>query len=131
MSEKKLVRRVSKADAKIDKVEKPTIHQTSPKARRKKDITNTYEIEQFKKLVGKNAIQLSKGFAVKLDLKMREKILSGSVTTIAMTGYVKNGVVYIYNGVERYVAVNSISYAELKKLKKEIYIVINQTNQIN
>jgi hypothetical protein len=47
-----------------------------------------------------------------------------------MTGFVSSGVIYIFNGVERLLAIHSISYAEIKKNNLSIDIIINQYSKL-
>jgi len=43
-----------------------------------------------------------------------------------MTGLVSSGIIHIFDGVDRLLAINAISYAEIKKASLDIDIIINQ-----
>lgn len=104
---------------------------TSPKAKKKKCVKNTFELIQFKKMIGKGLITVYKGAVAIPEEGIKEKILSGTYKSIAMTGFVSGGIVYIFNGVERLLALHSISYAEIKKNDIEIDIIINQYSKLS
>jgi hypothetical protein len=105
---------------------------TSPRAKKKKCVKNTFEIIQFKKMIGKDLITLHKGVvSPEQNPDLKAKILSGSIKIIGMSGYVSGGIVYIFDGADRLIAVNSISYADIKKYKLEIDIVVNQYSNLS
>ena len=112
--------------AKATKTNKPQ----SPRAKKKKCVKNTYDLIQFKKMIGKGLILPYKAtnFQITQDmlLSIKEKIISGSVKTIGMSGFVSSGIVYVFDGIHRLIAVNSISYADIKKAKLEIEVFLNQ-----
>lgn len=102
--------------------------------KKKKSTKNTFDIVQFKKMIGKGLITVWNGLvidkkAISEDIKkVKEKILSKSIKSIAMTGYTNNGVLYIFSGIDRLLGINGVSYSDLKKaqLDSEIEIIINQ-----
>lgn len=112
--------------AKATKTNKPQ----SPRVKKKKCVKNTYDLIQFKKMIGKGLILPYKAtnFQITQDmlLSIKEKIISGSVKTIGMSGFVSSGIVYVFDGIDRLIAVNSISYADIKKAKLEIEVFLNQ-----
>lgn len=100
---------------------------TKPKVKKKKATQNTYDLVQFKKMIGKGLIEPQKGSSVVQDPSMKEKILTKSVKIVAMTGTVNNGIIYITDGVERLLAINSVSYAEIKKHDLDLEVIVTQT----
>ena len=108
----------------------PLPQQMSPKSKKKKSITNTYELVQFKKMLGKGLVMPFKGVEATVNPKVKEKILSGNVKTIGMSGFVRGGVIFIFDGVDRLLAINSITYADIKKTKIDIEIIVNQYNNL-
>ncbi len=99
---------------------------TKIKSKKKKPSVNQYDLLQFKKMVGKGLVMLCKNIAAVNDPTLRDKIISKAAKSVAMTGFVKGGVLYIYEGIDRLLAVNSISYADIKKHGIELDIIINQ-----
>ena len=103
---------------------------TSPKKIKKKLFKNTFELLQFKKMIGKGLVAVHKGIPLTQDetesKKLREKILSGTVKTIGMSGVINGGILYIFDGIERLIALNSITYADIKKTNLDIDILVNQ-----
>jgi hypothetical protein len=102
----------------------------SPKQKKKKCVRNTFELVQFKKMIGKGLVTAYKGAVALPDQNIKDKILTGNIKSIAVTGFVSSGVIYIFNGVERLLAIHSISYAEIKKYNLEIDIVLNQYSKL-
>lgn len=98
----------------------------SKKQKKKRLVQNTYDLAQFKRLIGKGLITQLKCAAATFDVELKNKILSKSIKSIAMTGIVSNGIVYIFEGVDRLLALNAVSYAEIKKYDLEIDVIINQ-----
>ena len=100
--------------------------------KKKKPVKNVFEITQFKKMMGKGLITVWNGAVVDKKMiidevkKIKDKLISGSIKSIGMTGYVNNGVLYIFDGIERLFVINAISYTELKKNQLDIEIFINQ-----
>ncbi len=106
----------------------------SPKAlkqKKKRLIQNTFELTQFKKMIGKGLVCPFKGVNSIFDPELKNKILSKLVKTIAMTGFISGGIVYIYDGVDRLLALNAVSYAEIKKADLEIDIILNQYSNLS
>ncbi len=110
----------------------------SPK--KKKVIKNIFDIVQFKKMLGKNMIKLcnvvsgkkAKDIVAEEDVKKtKEKILSGSVKTIALHGYVSSGVIYIFKGIENLIVISHLTYSELKKNNVSLDIVIFQYEKLS
>jgi hypothetical protein len=101
------------------------------KIKKKKCVKNTFELTQFKKMIGKGLITVYKGSVAIPEEDIKGKILSGTYKSIAMTGFVSGGIVYIFNGVERLLALHSISYAEIKKNNIDIDIIINQYSKLS
>jgi hypothetical protein len=109
------------------KVEVKKVENINTKSVNKKKCTkNIYEIIQFKKMIGKGLIVPYKGVPASSNVDIKSKILSGSVKTIGMSGFVSSGVIHIFDGVDRLAAINSISYSDIKKAKLDIDICINQ-----
>lgn len=77
-------------------------------------------------MIGKGLITIRKGSPTTLDISIKEKILSKTAKTIGMTGILHAGIIYIVDGVDRLIALNSISYAEIKKNNLDIDIVVSQ-----
>jgi hypothetical protein len=108
------------------------IKQQSKPVKKKKAIKNTFDIMQFKKMTGKGLVTVWSGIVIDKKTmneeikKIKDKVLNGSVKSIALTGYLNNGIIYIFSGVERLHVINSISYSELKKTQIEIEVIINQ-----
>jgi hypothetical protein len=111
-------------------IKKLVVKPTSPKQKKKKCVKNTFELTQFKKMIGKGLIVVYKGSVALPDQDIREKILSGGIKSIAMTGFVSSGIIYVFNGVERLLAIHSVSYAEIKKHNLEIDIILNQYSKL-
>jgi hypothetical protein len=100
-------------------------------AKKKKCIKNTFEFVQFKKMIGKGLITAYKNSAIDQNISIREKILSGSIKTIGISGFVSGGIVYIFDGVDRLLAIHSISYADIKKHRLDnIEIIVNQYSKM-
>lgn len=103
-----------------------------PKVKKRKAAKNTYDIVQFKKMIGKgiittwNGVVIDKKNMIEEAKKIKEKVLTGSIKSIGMSGYLNNGVLYIFNGIERLFVINSISYLEIKKANLDIEIIVNQ-----
>jgi len=98
----------------------------SPKKKKSKLVQNTFELIQFKKIIGKGLIVPFKGSTAIFDQSIKDKILSKTIKSIAMTGLVSSGIIHIFDGVDRLLAINAISYAEIKKASLDIDIIINQ-----
>lgn len=104
----------------------------SPKAKKKKKpITNTFELTQVKKMIGKGLIIPYKGADLALNQELKNKILSKAIKSIAITGFLSGGIIYIFEGVDRLTALNAVSYAEIKKTELEIDIYINQYSSLS
>lgn len=104
--------------------------QLSPKSKKKKCVKNTFELVQFKKMIGKGLVVPYKGANQPIDEKIKDKILSGLVKTIGMSGFVSSGIIYIFQGLDRLHSIHSISYAEIKKANLEIDICIAQYSKM-
>jgi len=107
----------------VKKPAKP-ISPTSPRTKKKKSVKNTFELVQFKKMIGKGLYVPYKGAVTTLDVSIKEKIMSKSVKSIGLSGFVSGGIVHIFDGVDRLLAIHSVSYADIKKadLSMEIYV---------
>ena len=97
------------------------VRSKSPIGKKKKAVKNTFDIVQFKKMIGKGMVKPWSGAtdyktAPEDIKKIKDKIIEGQVHTLGMIGYTNNGVLYIVSGSDRLAVVNSISYQELKKL---------------
>lgn len=107
-----------------------TIKPQSPRTKKKKCVKNTYDLVQFKKMIGKGLVIPYKTANFQIDPKaqaaIKEKIISGSIKTIGMSGFVSSGIVHVFDGIDRLIAVHSVSYAEIKKAKLEIEVFVNQ-----
>lgn len=113
------------------KVVKKAISPRSSKAKKKKPVQNQFELIQFKKMIGKGLVLPYKGAISPPDSDLKNKILSKSVKTIAMTGFISSGIIYIFEGVDRLLAINTVSYAEIKKADLEIDIILNQYSSLS
>lgn len=102
----------------------------SPRPKKKKCVRNTFDIVQFKKMIGKGLITAYKGSTQNDETNIKDKILSGNIKSIAMIGFVSSGIIYIFNGVERLIALHSISYADIKKHDLDIDILITQYSKL-
>lgn len=108
------------------------VKQSNSKKEKKKPCRNTYDVIQFKKLIGKSMIKQWTGSVVNKKTmaddcqKIRDKILSNTTKSLSMTGYVNNGIIYIFTGVDKLSAINSISYSDIKNLSIELEISISQ-----
>jgi hypothetical protein len=97
--------------------------------RKRKTVKNTFDITQFKKLVGKKLILPYKKAADKktileLSKNYAEKILSGKVKQIILSGFLNtNGTLYIFDGLEKYYALESLSYLAVKKIETPILVI--------
>ena len=108
-------------------VKKTVVSPTNSKKQKKKRLVqNTYDLSQFKRLIGKGLIIQLKCATATFDAELKNKILSKAIKSIAMTGIVSNGIVYIFDGVDRLLALNAVSYAEIKRHDLEIDIYVNQ-----
>ncbi len=122
---------------KVGGARKPTSPKTisSPKTKKaqkkKKVVQNQFELVQFKKMIGKGLVTYYKGANLTQDPDLKNKILSKSVRSIAMTGFVSGGIIYIFEGVDRLLAVNAVSYAEIKKADLDIDIILNQYSNLS
>jgi hypothetical protein len=110
---------------------------TSDKSQKKKPVKNTFDIVQFKKLLGKGMIKIYTGVIVDKKFatseeskKIKEKVLDGSIKSIGMTGYINEGIIYIFIGVERLLVISGISYLELKKAHVEAEVSILQYGKL-
>jgi hypothetical protein len=104
---------------------------------KKKFNKNTFDIIQFKKLLGKGVIKVwgdaimdKKAMLVNIK-KFKEKILSRSVKSVGLTGYVNNGIVFIFNGIDRMLAIGSTPYSDLKKNNIDIDVIITQYTKLS
>lgn len=100
-------------------------------AKKKASVKNTFDLVQFKKMVGKGMVKIWNGIVDKKlvaeeSKKIKDKILSGSIKSIGMSGYINEGVLYIFDGVERLLIINTISYSDLKKASINVDVIINQ-----
>ncbi len=102
----------------------------SPRSKKKKCVKNTFDMVQFKKMIGKGLVTMYKGAVYPQVNDIKDKILSGNIKSIAMTGFVSSGVIYVFNGIERLIAIHAISYADIKKHELEIEIIINQYSKL-
>ena len=103
----------------------------SPKARKKKKpVMDAFELIQVKKMIGKCLIVPYKGADLSLNQELKNKILSKAIKSIAITGFLSGGIIYIFEGVDRLIALNAVSYAEIKKDKLELDIYINQYSSL-
>lgn len=99
---------------------------------RRKVSRNVYDIVQFKKMIGKGLVVMWNGVVINKKTisteikKIKDKILAKNAKSIGLTGYCNNGIIYIFNGYDRLLAINSISYADLKKFNIELDIYVNQ-----
>jgi hypothetical protein len=104
----------------------------SPKSFKKKPIRNVYTLLQFKKHIGKKLIIPWKGMGVNIDREAISKIKTQIMNepnkkTITITCVCMGGILYVINGIEKYMGVNTISYDEIKKKNlKDVPIVIIQ-----
>lgn len=97
------------------------VRSKSPVGKKKKAVKNTFDIVQFKKMIGKGMVKPWSGATDYKNTpdeikKIKDKIVDGQIHTIGMIGYTNNGVLYIVSGSDRLAVINSISYQELKKL---------------
>lgn len=95
-------------------------------------VKNSFDLVQFKRLVGKGLIKLYSGLVIdkklltsKLD-NYKKRILNKNTRLINLTGYVHDGIVYIFIGYEKMLACSGISYAMIKKNNIELDICIKQ-----
>lgn len=107
------------------------------KSRKKKAIKNTFDLVQFKKMLGKGMIKMYTGIIIDKKYgtgeeakKIKEKVLDGSIKSIGMTGYINNGIIYIFIGLERLLVINNISYSELKKAQVEVEVNVLQYGKL-
>ena len=98
---------------------------SSPRTKKKPPVKNTFDLVQFKKMIGKGLILPYKNIA-KFDEKIKDKLLSKSVRMLYMTGFVSSGILYIFDGIDRLLAIAAISYAEIKKNELDFDIIIYQ-----
>jgi hypothetical protein len=113
------------------KVTKKAVSPRSTKVKKKKLVQNQFELIQFKKMIGKGLVLPYKGATSPPDSDLKNKILSKSVKTIAMTGFISSGIIYVFEGVDRLLAINAVSYAEIKKADLEIDIILNQYSNLS
>ena len=114
----------------MDKKSQEKRRSRSPKkSPKKRSIKNTYDIIQFKKMVGKGIItyhKLCKHLMID-DPKYKEKIISSSIKNVYLSGYLSNGIIYIYENLDKFCTINNISYSEIKNKNINCDIVIMQT----
>lgn len=91
--------------------------------RKKKYNKNVYDLFQFKKMIGKGVIKFSGAHHAKLTdkkafsdevKKIRDEILNNQINSISLNGFVSKGVLFIINDYDKYYAINSITYSEIK-----------------
>jgi hypothetical protein len=105
--------------------------------KKKKPVRNIFDIVQFKKMIGKglvtnwSGVVVDKKSAAEDSKKIKDKLLSGNVKTVGLTGYINNGVIYIFVGIEKLYGINSISYSEIKKAQVDIEIYVNQYSKLS
>ena len=94
---------------------------------------NTYFLPQFKKLMGKNLVDVWNGIIIDKKAiydnvkKIKDSVLSGQIKQINLIGYISdNGTLYIFSGVEKLYVIGSISYSDIKKYKLDIEISVVQ-----
>lgn len=103
---------------------------------KKKIIKNTFDLIQFKKMLGKGVVKIHTGVVIDKKAtaeevkKIKDRVLDGSIKQIGMSGYVNGGICYVFNGVDRLLVINSISYQELKKNNPDVEVVINQYGKL-
>jgi hypothetical protein len=118
---------------KIDKKPAEKRRSKSPKKSptKKKPVKNTYDIVQFKKMVGKDIITYHKPCKYLMidDVKYKERIINNMVKTIFLSGYIHNGIIYIYENLDKFCTINNISYAEIKNKNICCDIVIIQISK--
>lgn len=99
---------------------------------KKKLVKNVYEIVQFKKLVGKKlVVPYDKGVDKKTMAetikKYKEKISNGQVKNVILSCFLnKSGVLYVFSPLEKYYAVDQLSYAMIKNISCEVLITVFQ-----
>jgi hypothetical protein len=96
---------------------------------RSKSVKNIYDLYQVKKMIGKQLVVpytnvgttgLNKKLAQEESKKIKDNIMSMSkskttrVANLSLIGFVSSGVIYVISGLERYFAINSITYNEIK-----------------
>lgn len=110
----------------------------SPRTKKKKSVQNVFDLIQLKKMIGKNLVIAFKGAERLNDVQLTEtnilalknKILTNNVKVISLTGFLSVGVLNIFEGVDRLLAINAITYADIKKTNLDIDIVITQYKYI-
>lgn len=100
----------------------------SPRVRqkKKKHIQNTFDLVQFKKMIGKGLVLCSKGVVLIQDPSIKDKILTKQVRSISMNAVLSAGIIYVTEHPERLAAISAISYAEIKKYDLDVDVIINQ-----
>ncbi len=97
--------------------------------RKRKSVKNTFDITQFKKLIGKKLIlpyekAADKKTILELSKNYTEKILTGKSRQITLSGFLNtNGILYIFDGLEKYYALKSLSYLAIKKLELSVLVI--------
>jgi hypothetical protein len=104
----------------------------SPDTSKKKFVKNSYELIQFKKMLGKQIIIPYKGYPkINIDNIIREKIYKGDIKIIILFGFINNGIVNIFDGIESLFLINNLSYADIKKYDINMEIQINQYTNLS
>ncbi len=99
---------------------------------KKRVVKNLYDIVQFKKLVGKKLVLpydrgVDKKKMVETIKKYKEKIGNGQVKNIILSCFLnKSGILYVFSPLEKFYAVDQLSYAMIKNIGTEILITVFQ-----
>lgn len=117
------------------------VRSRSKSPKKKKIIKNVFDIVQFKKMIGKNMVKTCNVACtgkktkdiITLDeiKKSKEKILTGAVKTISLSGYINNGVIYIFKGLDHLIIMSHITYQDLKKHNISIDVVVFQYEKLS
>lgn len=110
---------------------KPRARSKSPSKKRKVN-KNVYDVVQFKKLIGKNLVKPCAAVVIDKKLIMDDiktnkgKILDGSARQLVFGGYLNKGILYIFNGVDKLILLDNISYSDIEKNGVSLDIVVFQ-----
>jgi hypothetical protein len=100
--------------------------------KKRKFTKNTYEITQFKKLIGKGLVKQCSNIVINKktvldDMKVnKEKIFTKVTKYLIMSGYINKGILYIFSNIEKLMLIDNLSYSDIEKNNVDIDIIVNQ-----
>lgn len=125
-----VIRKTSKTNKGVKKKSKnnrPTNHTKSPK-----QLRNQFGLMHIKKLIGKKLLIPWKGLTItdkdkKSSININKNLIDlakqKNYKNIILTVVSVNGVLYIIKGIDRYLAINQISYKDIKKYNMNEFVI--------